>query len=187
MHFQTKQKTGQKPRRARSRAFPAAAVMLLAFTVASCQKNPFEVTESNCPAVSVVSNVGSMTRFVGAGRNAEDVAFNASITGINVNCAQGEGVDMEISFAIVARRGPAMAENSVTLPYFIILMRDNHLITVKQLHEANLRFAEGADRAAVRETVVQRFEDAAPARRYDYELLIGFQLTPDEVIYNALR
>jgi hypothetical protein len=160
--------------------------ILLAFTAVSCQKNPFQVTESNCPAVSVVSNVGSITRFAGAGRNAADVAFNASITGVTVNCTQGEGIDMEVSFAIVARRGPAMTEDSATLPYFVILMRDNHRITVKKVYETRIDFA-GADRAAVRETIQQRFEGTDPARRYDYELLIGFQLTPDEVIYNALR
>lgn len=162
-------------------------VMLLALTAVACQRNPFEVIESNCPAVSVVSNVGSITRFAGAGRNAKDVAFNASITGIHVDCTQGDSVDMEVSFAIVARRGPAMTEDSVTLPYFVILLRDNHLVTVKKVYETTVRFNRGADRAAVRETVSQHFEDSAPARRYDYELLIGFQLTPDEVIYNALR
>ena len=180
-------RTGPTTRRVSSRALPVVAVMLLAFSVASCQKNPFQVTESSCPAVSVVSNVGSLTRFVGAGRNVEDVAFDASITGIQVDCEEGDDVDMEVSFAIVVRRGPALTEDSVTLPYFVILMRDNHLITVKKLHETTIRFKDGADRAAVRETIVQRFEDSAPAKRYDYELLIGFQLTPDQVIYNALR
>lgn len=183
MNFQGK----SKMRYLNDRAVRNAAILLLAFAAASCQKNPFEVTESNCPAVSVVSNVGSITRFTGAGRNAEDVAFNASITGIIVDCTQGDEIDMEVSFAIVARRGPAMSEDNVTLPYFLILMRDNHLITAKKIYETSIHFDAGTDRAAVRETVIQRFESSDPARRYDYELLIGFQLTPDEVIYNALR
>ena len=66
-------------------------------------------------------------------------------------------------------------------------MRDNHRITVKKVFETTIRFESGADRAAVREVFVQHFDDSAPARRYDYELLVGFQLTPDEVIYNPLR
>lgn len=187
MHIQTRPETRRAHFRFHPRAVRNVAIALLAFTATSCQKNPFQVTESNCPAVSVVSNVGSITRFAGAGRNAKDVAFNASITGIHIDCEQGERVDMEISFAIVAQRGPAMTGDSATLPYFLILMRDNHRITVKKIYETTIRFKGGADRAAVRETIVQRFEDSAPARRYDYELLVGFQLTPDEVIYNALR
>ncbi|MCH8861955.1 MAG: hypothetical protein IID51_05540 [Proteobacteria bacterium] len=183
MNFQLKSKS----RYLSGRAVRNAALLLLAFTTASCQKNPFQVTESNCPAVSVVSNLGSFTRFNGAGRNTEDVAFNATITGVVVDCTQGDEIDMEVTFAIVARRGSAMSEDSAILPYFLILMRDNHLITVKKIYETTIRFKAGSDRAAVRETVIQRFESSDPARRYDYELLIGFQLTPDEVIYNALR
>lgn len=173
--------------RLRAGALRNTAGILLAFTAVSCQKNPFQVTESNCPAVSVVSNVGSITRFAGTGRNTGDVAFNASITGVHVDCRQSESIDMEVSFSIVAQRGPAMTESSATLPYFLILMRDNHRITVKKIYETSIRFAAGSDRAAVRETITQRFDTTDPARRYDYELLIGFQLTPDEVIYNSLR
>lgn len=169
------------------RAARNAAILLLAFAVVSCQKNPFQVTESNCPAVSVVSNLGSFTRFNGPGRNAKDVAFNATITGVQVDCSEGDEIHMEVSFAIVARSGPAMSEDSATLPYFLILMRDNHLITAKKIYETTIHFDAGTNRAAVRETVMQHFDNSDPPRRYDYELLIGFQLTPDEVIYNALR
>lgn len=183
MNFQSESIT----RPSRSRAVRNAAVLLLVFTVAACQKSPFKVIESNCPAVSVVSNVGSLTRFAGAGRNADDVTFNATITGVLVDCDEGKDVDMEVTFAIVGRSGPAMTEGSVTLPYFIILMRDNHLITAKKIYETTVNFSDRTGRAAVMERIVMRFDDVTPARRYDYELLIGFQLTPDEVIYNALR
>lgn len=162
-------------------------LLCLALVLSACTKNPFEVTVSNCPAVAVLSHTGSLTRFEGAGRDADDVAFDATITGVQVDCDEGRDIELEVSFAIVARKGPAMSEGSVTIPYFVVLMRDNNLITAKKIYESTLTFRPGSDRAGVLETFIQRFEDVAIARRYDYEVLIGFQLTPDEVIYNVLR
>lgn len=161
--------------------------LCLALSLSACSQNPFLVTTSNCPAVAVLSNTGYLTRFEGEGRDADDVAFDATITGVQVDCDEGRDVLVELNFAIVARKGPAMREGSVTLPYFVVLMRDNNLITAKKIYESTLIFRAGSDRAGVRETIIQRFEDVAIPRRYDYEIMIGFQLTPDEVIYNVLR
>ena len=162
-------------------------ILCLALLLSSCSTNPFQVVISNCPAVAVLSNTGNLTRFKGAGRDADDVAFDATITGVQVDCDEGNDVLVELNFAIVARKGPAMSEGAVTIPYFVVLMRDNNLITAKKIYESTLTFRSGSDRAGVQETIVQRFEDVAIPRRYDYEIMIGFQLTPDEVIYNVLR
>ena len=168
-------------------SFKSVIAVCLALVVTACSSNPFMVTTSNCPAVAVLANSGTLTRFAGAERNADDVAFNASITGINTKCDEGKDVTLDMTFAIVASRGPAFQGGTVRVPYFVALMRDNHLITAKKIYEAELTFSEGSDRAAVREHVIQHFEDVAIARRYDYELIIGFQLTPDEITYNVLR
>lgn len=169
-----------------ARRFIAAGMMT---ALLGCASNPFEVTISNCPAVAVVSYTGTLTRFKGRGRNTSDVTFNATITDLRINCVESDkrGISQQISFAIIATKGPAFSGEVVTLPYFALLIRDNSLITVKKVFEAELRFDPVTGRAVVRQSVLQTLEDLDIARRYDYELLIGFQLTPDEVAYNALR
>lgn len=159
----------------------------LTLFLVGCAKNPFMVIQSNCPAASVVANAGTLVHFEGEDRNQGDVVFEATITGIQVECQQDEGIYHEVNFAIIARRAPGADVSAVRVPYFVVLMRDNNLITAKKVYEATIEFTPGLDTAGVRETIVQTFEDVDIARRYDYELLIGFQLTPDQVAYNVLR
>lgn len=168
---------------------PVKTAILIGLTalLSACTKNPFLVTTSHCPAVAIVSNTGNLTRFAGEDRNASDVVFNASISSISVDCEEGSGIYANIGLSIIATGGPANTESSVSLPYFVALMRDNNLITSKKIYESRLNFNGAQGRAGSRESVVVRFDDIEVSRRYDYEVLIGFQLSPDEVIYNVLR
>jgi len=169
----------------------AALASLACLTLAACNNNPFEVVRMNCPAVAVVSNVGTFTHFVGEGRDTDDVAYNATISGVRNDCTQETGTHMNMAFSVHVSKGPAFdqmdAGDTVKIPYFVALMRDNHMITAKRVFEAEVRFAAGANRAGVREFFVQSFDDIEIARRYDYEVLIGFQLDAEDVTYTILR
>ncbi len=158
--------------------------------IAGCSKgNPFEITRSNCPAVAIVSYTGTVTKFDGFDRNADDVVYNATITDLRVDCQEDEetGIYQRVSFAIIASKGPAFAYQPIVLPYFSVLLRDNNLIAVKRIFQAELQFDNDSNRFVLRQTIIHKLPDIDTARRYDYELLVGFQLTPDEVAYNALR
>jgi len=165
-------------------------VLSFAGVLAGCNKNPFEVTQSNCPATSVVAGTGSLTHFKGEGRTADDVLYEATISHIKSVCEQSDdAIRHSVDFSVVVERGPAMPEGGmeVQLPYFVALMRDNNMITNKKLFDVNVRFA-GDDRVrASRESVVQGFGDLDIARRYDYELLVGFQLSGADLAHNVLR
>jgi len=168
-----------------------ALASLACLTLAACNNNPFEVVRMNCPAVAVVSNVGTFTHFVGEGRDTDDVAYNATISGVTSDCTQEPGTHMNMAFSVHVAKGPAFDRmgggETVKVPYFVALMRDNHLITAKRIFEAEVRFVGDASRAGVREFFVQSFDDIEIARRYDYEVLIGFQLDAEDVTYTILR
>jgi hypothetical protein len=163
---------------------------LLAGGVAACAENPFAFVQINCPAVAIVSNTGTLTRFEGEARDSDDVSFNATISNVSTNCLQLDEDDtltLTTSFSVYVSKGPAYGGGDVTLPYFVVLMRDNSLITGKRIYAADIHFGSGDSTAGVRETIVQTFDNIESGRRYDYELLIGFQLSSDEVSYNILR
>jgi hypothetical protein len=164
-----------------------AVAGLLAVGLAGCADNPFEVVQINCPAVAIVSNTGTVTHFQGDGRNMDDVLYNATISSLNSSCQQEGSIRFDVAFHINAEAGPKFKDDSITLPYYVVLLRDNHLITAKKVYQTTLYFSPGATHAAKTETIVQTFDNIDIASRYDYELLIGFQLSPEEVSYNALR
>ncbi len=166
----------------------ASVVGVSLFLGACSNANPFVVDVINCPAVAVVGNTGSLTIFQGEVRDAENVIMNATISGIQTNCDQEDDfIESETSFNIIATRGPAMTGNTITVQYFVALLRDNFQITAKEVYETTLHFRPGQNTGGVRETLRQSFDDVDIARRYDYELLIGFQLSSDELAYNVLR
>lgn len=164
-----------------------AALILGALLLGACNKNPLQVTLSRCPAVAVVSKTGTLTQFAGEGREIEDVALTAYMTHLRNECDQSDEVNSLISFDVVATRGPAAEQDSFTLPYYVVVLQDNHRIISKKVFETTIDFAPGADRAGVREVVRQYLPDVNRARRYDYEVLIGFHLAPEDAAYNALR
>lgn len=172
------------------RAIATGTLLGLAALLAGCggNRNPLEVTVERCPALAVVGGTGSLTRFAGEGRDADDILFEAAVSNAELSCDQGGDVISTVAFSIVAQRGEAMVGYYETsLPYFVTVLRDNSEIVAKEIFEVPIVFDDGAQRVGWSETIEQRLPTIEQARRYDYEILIGFQLTPEEVTYNLLR
>jgi len=167
-----------------------AALCLLAGLVAACggNQNPLQVTVERCPAFAVVGGSGSLVRFRGEERQTDDVVLRASIANLELECDQGSDVISDISFNILARRGPALPETAeVGLSYFIAVVRDNSLVVLKEIYDTRLRFDPGVETVSRREVLRQRLPEIEMARRYNYEILVGFQLSEEELKYNLLR
>ena len=92
-----------------------------------------------------------------------------------------------LRFRIVATRGPALRDEVVEVPYFVAVMRDNGEIVAKKIYRTRLVFAGGAKRAETVEEILQTIPSIEQARRYDYELLVGFQVKTDDLIFNVVR
>ncbi len=161
-------------------------LLALASFLASCASNPLEVTISRCPAVAVVGDTGTLTRFNGDGRTDEDVIYTASISDIAVSCEEGESVTSAIGFYVSAHSDGRLVNQVITLPYFVAVMKDNSEIVTKRIYDVTLDFDQNGY-AVSREVLNQLIPTIDQARRYNYELLIGFQLSPDDVAYNMER
>lgn len=159
-----------------------AGVLLLA----GCSSNPLEVTISRCPAVAVVGDAGTWTQFDGEGRSVEDVIYTASISDVAVSCNEGDAVNSMISFYIGAQSEGRIANETVVVPYFVAVMKDNSEIITKRIFDVALRF-DSNGYASSREVISQYIPTIEQARRYNYELLIGFQMNVDDVIFNMER
>ena len=156
--------------------------------LASCNQRENEVvTIKNCPAVGAVSHMTTLTRFSGPEKTNNQVQFDAYLTNLDYDCDDADRVNTTISFTINAKRGPALQNNVQTINYYVVVIRDNYLVTAKQTYSTQIRFSPGQETAGVRETILQQFDDAQILRRYDYEVLIGFELAPDEIHFNVVR
>ena len=159
---------------------------LILLVLAACNSNPLEVIISRCPAVAVVGDAGTITRFKGDGREQEDITLTATIANITTQCNESDDVNARVTFDVLARTGPSFTGDSVTLEYFVAVLKDNSQLISKKRYTTTLYFdrAGNADSRQVIEAYVPTIEQA---RRYNYEVLLGFQATPDEVYFNLIR
>lgn len=168
-------------------AWLVAAVVCTSLLV-SCGQRKTTIAIPNCPAAGLVAHMSTLTRFAGEDKTADNVIFDATMTDLDANCEEtGGGVRTTVSFSIVARKGPALTDPTQQMTYYVTILRDNYLITNKQKFTTQIRFSPNDDTAGVRETFVQRFEDAETPKRYHYEILVGFELSPRELHFNVVR
>lgn len=167
-----------------------AGLLLITLVLSSCNKKQMSrgmILASNCPAVGVIDHLNTITRFNGQGQTNADVVFDANIINLEANCSEGSAVSTEISFTIRAKKGVAFDGKSHVLSYYVVVLRDNHMITHKKVYTTRINFKPGSDIAGVRETLIQTFNNFEEPRRYDYEVLVGFEVTPEELQFNVVR
>jgi hypothetical protein len=181
-------------------------LIALPLLLAACGTgNPLEVRRTSCPAIAVPKYTGTLTRFSQAGRfDVQDVLLVASIGQLDANCEETEaGVRTALSFNILATRpvkGPAEA---VQLPFFVTVVKDGETLIAKQVYGASVNFADGAASANLSQVVTvatpkiplpprpkknNEFDEfAPPPKPAVYELLVGFQLSDSDVVYNITK
>lgn len=141
-----------------------AAPLLLA----GCSSNPLQVTRTLCPATAVPQHAGTLTFFSPpSSRTADSVVASANIFNLQNQCNEGgEKVTSNLRFSIGAQRPNAAAEQTITVPYFVAVVKEGETLLSKQIYEATLTFAAGDVRAESVQTVqaaVDRAEALAAA------------------------
>jgi hypothetical protein len=103
-----------------------------------------------CPAVGVPDYTGDMTLFRGAG---DTTAANIDVVGVLTNvrsqCNEaGEKVYSSVTFDVLARRTDTRGARTVTMPYFVTVVRGGTAVIAKRIGTVTLQFADGQERAS---------------------------------------
>lgn len=162
------------------------SLMVLVLTLSGCASNPFEVTISRCPAVAIVGDAGTVTRFQGEGRTVEDVLYTASISDLTVSCDESDSITSAVNFYIGAQSDGKVVNETVNLQYFVVVLKDNSQIVTKRVYDVALNFDENGFADSL-ETIAQFIPTVEQARRYNYELLVGFQFDVNDAVFNMER
>lgn len=213
----------------RTRVLPALA---LAAALAGCAREGELVVDqgvgitavlSSCPAVGIPDYTGDVTVFRTEGDSSfGNLDMTAAMTNLRSTCNEsGEKVYSEATFDIHARRADVRGARTVTLPYFVTVLRGGSAVVTKRIGQVTLNFTDGQERASgsgkagsfvdraaatlpedIREKITRRrrpgdvdaaldpladTEVKAAIQRTRFEMLIGFQLTEDQLAYNATR
>ncbi|MFM5894188.1 MAG: hypothetical protein ACKOQM_07135 [Novosphingobium sp.] len=178
---------------------------------------------SQCPSVGIPQNTGDVTTFrVPGNTTADNIDVVAAMTNVRSQCNDsGDKVFTNVSFDVQARRSDARGARTVTLPFYVVVLRGGRAVISKRVGQVNLAFTDGQDRVTarasggayvdkaeatlpqdIRDRITRKRragqEDAAidplaqpdvkaAIARATFDVLVGFQLTQDQLTYNATR
>jgi len=184
------------------RRLPLLMLLLLLMPLAGCQTlgltspSPDELVADTgpiCPSTAVLSDAVTVTKLKpgtqAALPNPANIAFTAEMSQAKLDCNYDRSqnkLSVDLSFAVKAARGPAATGADPQVDFFVAVVdADNNIVSKIVYHgQADL----GGRAANIYTQNVRNF--AVPLgmdkRPYDYEILTGFQLTPDELAYNRI-
>jgi len=139
-----------------------------------------------CPQVAVLQQAGTLTAFVPGKTDVASQITTAQITGVAGACVlQSKKHLLNVNFqaGFSATNGPANNGKPLTLPYFVALTRGDHIIS-KTDYTITLTFDGNAStaQATTKPVKIEVSNDHASAH---VEVLVGFELTPEQISYAA--
>jgi len=138
-----------------------------------------------CPLSAVLSEASKVT-FLHAG----DVMATADMSPPRLECdydpsSQVDKIDL--TFPLVLTKGAAATSDNVDLTYFIALVNLPGEVIAKQVYQRRLSF-DGKQSIIATESVENLVLRLGPGTKpTDHRILIGFQLTPEQLAYNRTR
>ena len=162
-----------------------AAFLSCTLATGSCGALHMNYTDVKCPTTDITGELASVSRFRGEGGNFADLAYHATLSNVKGSCdLDDDGVTIDFQVTVLADIGPAAANRTVDLPYFVAVVGPNNRVISKRVFDDSLTFPDGQRRAGVTDQISQRIPLRDPHNAPDYHVFVGFQLTPDEVAYN---
>lgn len=174
------------PAAAKRRLGPRAVPILLAamLAVTACSR---EKPEAACPRGVIPADSASITRFRdGPGRDLTDVVSEGEIVNILVQCKYDKkAVTVDLQIAVTGDRGPADRSRVAEFEYWIAIVDPQQNVVTKQPARVRFQFTDNRTRLG---QILSELEPYIPLadlnKGPEYQIMVGFQLTPEELAWN---
>jgi hypothetical protein len=160
--------------------------LLGAALLAGCGGDP--PPDPACPRVAIVSELSRATFFrEGGGRDLTDIAAETELSLRASKCTFARNaVDVELDLAIAAASGPADRTRTYDLDYFVAVVDPDRNVTRQETFRVRMQFTN-QPRALVLEPISTRIPLPDKARAPGYEVLVGLQLSDEQMAWNRSR
>lgn len=145
-----------------------------------------------CPRALILADAATMTQFrEGPGRDLLDVSHSGRIVRVHADCTyemkkDRTGVmEAQVFIAVDAERGPANRDRLARYRYFVTLSDSSHEPISKTVFDLTANFTDNVTRMVLTDDTVQmKVPIRAGQSGRSYTVLVGFQLTEDQLQYN---
>ncbi len=161
-----------------------AAVAAVAFLAGCSSSNKVKM----CPTAGILVPTSSLTAFrPGMQNDPAGVLYTAGVDSVKTDCdfdSDNGTTDSSLDISFKATRPPNTEETSYKVPYYVAVAQEGRILT-KHDFWVTFTFPAGAASTTFTDTVASTFVTLMNGKKpYDYEILVGMQLTHDQLDYN---
>lgn len=143
-----------------------------------------------CPYVKVLYDAARYREFKDGKQTPAAAEFTGAINGLTANC-QYKGADpiaVQLSVDFALGKGPAAQGGSKDFRYWVAVTERNQMVIDKQEFTVHAQFPGGADRVNVTDHVngILIPRASATTSGANFEILVGFDVTPEMAEFNRL-
>ena len=143
-----------------------------------------------CPAVSILGDAADLTRYRSASQDIIDMVLAGRITGLSGTCKlakDGKGVLTTVNIGRDLTRAAAAPARAADASFFVALTKGDE-ITSKQVFPLHVQFPPNTDRVRLSGDQIEvQVPNAGKGGAAAYRVLVGFELTPQELATNRKR
>jgi hypothetical protein len=139
--------------------------------------------DAKCPLASSLVDTASLTQLAQGGRP----LYTAQVQKVDADCDISKNdhtVQSSLDITFTATRPDSGGSDSFDAPYFVAVTLGGRVLS-KHQYTAHISFDSGQTSASLEESrdspIIHMEKGKHP---YDYAVLVGFQLTPDQFSYN---
>lgn len=162
---------------------PRTAVLVGALALGACGSSDPAAPPPPCPRASLLDGAERTSAYRNdAEPRPAELRYLAVLTNLASGCRYvSEGVEIDLTFSLIAERGPAFSSTPEEVTYFIATLGPDRQILTKDTYPAELDFEEGYAGARWSEELTLLIRSVTPAQAADYTLYVGFQLDDAEL------
>ncbi|MGE0416180.1 MAG: hypothetical protein AB7O80_05180 [Acetobacteraceae bacterium] len=168
-----------------------ALAALLLPTLAACGPRTNEFAPL-CPEPGFLQGLADLVRYRpgSTGRDLTDITLRGRLASIRGECQAGSEpglLDTTLVVTMDLIRGPALENPTVIVPVFVYVGRGQNILN-KQVFPIQVTFPSNVDRMTVATPpIVMAVPVSGAGAGAGYDIIAGFQLTPEELQNNRLR
>jgi hypothetical protein len=162
-----------------ARVIALGAMALAAATLTADAKS--KPSAAACPHLGLLADTNRLTEFDGT----TSAQFKATLGGEASQCVvKGKVIHLRLKFKVTGTIADNAKRDTRKVPYFVAVMQGSQVLA-KQVYAVDLPFSGSARTVSIEERINR--VDIPIGKGWtsdDYEVMIGFQLTRDQVDYN---
>lgn len=146
---------------------------------------------SNCPELKVLGDLSSITQFaVPAAPKPEQMIATAKVSSVDATCSVApNSVTLDITLDFDGALGPVGKQHGTdqanyTYPYFLSVVAPNGKILSKDVFALAMTYDGDVAHLHKQDRVRQTIPLGAGQKANQFQIIAGFQLSPDELKYN---